>query len=339
MVEYTEKINGMTVVFHLCGNHSMSRPVSTPAVLLQSLIMQVIQQHLQVFTQSSLSFTLDHFQDVQDDVGGLLELFSRCCVECGASCVWIVLDHLDNLQKGEDYDYLVQGLLKLSDNNSRVHKIFVSARSSGTHMAVLEAADMHAANEHESSPSIAAVNVPKAPSKMAATLLSRQKRLTRLPDSTVQSTATKADIEYLLHSSSSEDELLPEDEDQQHSIVASPTSLTSPKQTRHSDMTDDSTASDSSMEFTRDDPFESSEDSDSDLEHHEDNPASSEDDDLFRIDDPDKKDSSQNSDSDDDLWLVQSPKANARSRGRSETDKSIGNRTPIPALHSEDDAD
>lgn len=72
--------------------------------------MQVIQQHHKKFIRKAFPFTLEHFQDVENDMEELRALLWSSCAESGARCVWIVIDHIDNLCKGEDYDALLHGL-------------------------------------------------------------------------------------------------------------------------------------------------------------------------------------------------------------------------------------
>jgi len=123
MIEFAERVDDMTVLCHLCGNHPGSQPVSTPAVLVQSLIMQVIQQHHKKFTRKAFPFPLEHFQDVENDMEELWALFCSCCAKSGAPCVLIVIDHIDNLRKGDDYDALLHGLQQLTENDSRLFKV------------------------------------------------------------------------------------------------------------------------------------------------------------------------------------------------------------------------
>jgi hypothetical protein len=113
MIEHASKINHMMALYHLSRNHPMSNPVSAPTVVLQSMIMQVIQQYYDKFVEKAFHFTLEHFQDVHDDVEDLWELFSRCCDASRAPCIWLFIDHINNLQKGEDYGSLLVGLQKL----------------------------------------------------------------------------------------------------------------------------------------------------------------------------------------------------------------------------------
>lgn len=158
----------MTVLYHLCGNHPTSSQVSTPAVMLQSLIMQLLEQHHKHYVRKVFPFTLEYFQDVQDDIHDLWDLFLKCCVEARVPCVWLILDHVDNLTKGENYDFVLQALLHVVQDEGRVFKVFFSARTAGTLDEISEAAT--------TDPSINMVTVPKAAPSTAAAMLSKQKR-------------------------------------------------------------------------------------------------------------------------------------------------------------------
>jgi hypothetical protein len=264
IVEYAAKIDNMTVLYHLCGNHPTSSQVSTPAVMLQSLIMQLLEQHHKHYVRKVFPFTLEYFQDVQDDIHDLWDLFLKCCAEARVPCVWLILDHFDNLTKGEDYDFVLQALLHVIQDEGRVFKVFFSARTTDTPDEISKAAT--------TDPSINTVTVPKAVPSTAAAILSKQKRIARLPDEPSPEQpavmASKDEIDALLHSSSEDDQLSDRDNDDDsnhqhhHNDVSKP-----PQKKSLLDLQTDDTdldLSDSSMEFTRDDPFATTDDDESD---------------------------------------------------------------------------
>src|SRR5271155_696054 len=209
IVEYATKVDNMTVLYHFCGNHPTSSQVSTPAVMLQSLIMQLLEQHHKHYVRKVFPFTLEYFQDVQNDIHDLWDLFLKCCAEARVPCVWLILDHFDNLAKGEDYDFVLRVLLHVVQDEGRVFKVFFSARTAGTPDEISEAAT--------TDPSINTVTVPKVAPSTAAAMLSKQKRTARLPDEPNPEQpavmASKAEIDALLHSSSEDDQLSDKDSD------------------------------------------------------------------------------------------------------------------------------
>ncbi|ERF69934.1 hypothetical protein EPUS_05478 [Endocarpon pusillum Z07020] len=258
LVQNAPKTEDKAILYHFCGNHPSSRPVSTPMVFIQSLIMQLLQQYHKKFIRKAFPFTLEHFQDAQEDMEELWELFHSCCKEAEPRCVWLIIDNLDNLQKGPEYDALLQGLLHLTEEESRVFKVFVTVRTSGTPKSILDAIDA------DPTPSrIATVTVPKSQySRVVAALLSKQKRPARLPDqSSEPSTPPKADIQDLLESS--EEDLLSEKEPDK---LASPPPISPRSKPAEASLSNDASdldLSDTSLDFVKADPFASSSESSS----------------------------------------------------------------------------
>jgi hypothetical protein len=328
IIEYAGKIDNMMVLYHLCGNHPTSNQVSTSTVVLQSIIIQVIQQHYKKFVRKVFPFTLEHFQDVRDDMEELWELFSSCCDECRAPCVWLIVDNVNNLQKGEDYDNLLLGLQNLVDASSRVVKIFISARANEAPSALLEAAIAEKEQGQQSSRRVAVVNVPRAQSSISAALLSKQKRLARIPDPSPdgESPPPKADIAGLLDSS--EDDLVsdPQEEEEFSVVVQPPGSIASTKARAEPKSDDFSDFSDSSMEFTRVDPFATSEESDLDeaerrrrqLQQSTEDDTDNEEDDFFPSSRAHHHENPLLSSSDDDVHLAIPKYSKRKPRGRSD---------------------
>ena len=333
VIEYAQKVDNMTVLYHLCGIHPGSQSISTAAVLVQSLIMQVIQHHHKKFIRKAFPLTLEHFQDVENDMEELWALFCSCCAESGAPCVWIIIDHIDNLRKGGDYEALLHGLQQLTEDGSRVFKIFISARSTGTPPAISEAAEI----ESESS-RIATITVPKAQSSKTAALVPKQKRIARMPDSHSDSeTVSKADIDALLHSSEEDSESGAESDERR--LVKSPTSCSPSANMRLHGLSELSDMSDSSMEFTQHDPFASSEESDTDIAHETEEEDSG--DELFL---PVRKMSKahsalSSSESNEDLYHSSSSKRVRRPRGRSSGTARVSHTTQssLPSSPTDDD--
>ena len=308
VVEYAEKINNMTVLYQFCGTHPASQPISTPLVLVQSLIMQVIQQHHKQFVRKAFPFTLEHFQDAENDMEDLWGLFCNCCAESGAPCVWVIVDHVDNLRKGEDYDALLQRLQQLTEDEKCVFKVFVSARSTGNPPIISAAA------KSGSESSVTTITVPKALSSTDAALMSRQNRPARMPDRySEDGNVPKANIDALLHSSEEDSESGAEYDNR--FLVESPKSLSFSTSNR---LSEESEISDSSMEFTQRDPFASSEESDTDVAHETEEDSSS--DEVFL---PKAHTALSSSEDDEDSGDSSSPKPKRRPRGRSSTSAAV----------------
>jgi hypothetical protein len=295
IIEYAAKVDNMVVLYHLCGNHPTSSQVSTPAVMLQSLIMQLLEQRHKHYVRKVFPFTLEYFQDVQDDIHDLWDLFLKCCAEARVPCVWLILDHFDNLARGGDYDFVLQALLHVVQDENQVFKVFFSARTAGTPDEILEAAT--------ADPSICTVTVPKAAPLAVAAMLSKQKRTARLPDEPSPEQpavmASKAEIDDLLHDSSEDDQLLDKDNEDDSNNQRDHQDVAKSPQNKHSlDLQTDDTdldLSDSSMEFMRDDPFTTTDDDESDVSLSR--PANS----AFRSNVDDSYDEDEDEDEDEDF--------------------------------------
>jgi hypothetical protein len=333
IIKDAEKVDNMTVLYHLCGNHRGAQSISTAAVLVQSLIMQLIQQHHKQFIRKAFPFTLEHFQDVENDMEELWALFCSCCAESGAPCVWVVIDHIDSLHKGEDYDALLHGLQQLTEDSSRVFKVFISARSTSTPPAISDAAEIES-----ESPRIATITIPKAQSSTAAALMSKQKRIARMPDSHSENdTVSKADIDALLHSSEEDSESGAEGD--KIFLVQSPTSFSSPENMRLLGLSEQSDVSDSSMEFTQNDPFASSEESHTDIAHESEEEDSGDEVFLSLPKMSEAHSALSSSESDEDLCNSSSSKSARRPRGRSNGTARVSRTTQSspPSSHTDDD--
>jgi hypothetical protein len=161
-----------------------------------------------------------------------------------------------------------------------VVKIFISARANEAPLAFRRTANAIPKQGQEASRSIAIVNVPRAQSSISAALLSKHKRLARIPDQYPgdEPPVPKADIAALLESSEYDLISDPEKDNEKFStMVESPSSITSPSAKSNAKTLDYSDLSDSSMEFTRFDPFPTSEESD--LDQIDEKKQSTEDDD------------------------------------------------------------
>ena len=260
IIEYAGKIDYLTVLYHFCGNHASSEKVSTIAVTVQSMIMQILQVHHKKFAaRKAFPFTMEHFEDAAEDIEELWGLFMACIAEAELQCVWLILDNIDNLQKGPDWDFLVSALQQLTVEDSRLFKMFITARGTekeATFGVTKALASMDAAN-----PRVSIVTIPRAISRVTNALYAKSKRPSRRPDEKEPESITKADIDDLLASDSDgepwEDK---RDAESESHFVESPTPIKSMKVHYSSD--DDLNLSDSSLNFMEDDPFASSAESD-----------------------------------------------------------------------------
>ena len=258
IIEHAGKFQDMTILYHFCGNHKKSDPISSACVVVQSLIMQLLEHHHKQFSRKAFPFTMEHFQDAQDDFDELWNIFNECCWESKATRIWIVIDNIDNLQDS-DQTLLPSALRSLTNEQSRIFKAFVTARSK-SRADTLQAIDMD--DKTVNSPHLAIVNVPRAQSRAAGIGYGRQRRRSKVPEVIPEheSEVEKPDIQGLLQSSDEESSDV--DPEALHSFVQSPTSIKSLEKSFDKEDGDESGLSDSSLEFARNDPFASSDESD-----------------------------------------------------------------------------
>jgi hypothetical protein len=274
IIEYAGKIEYIMVLHHFCGNHPPSNPVSTVAVTVQSMIMQILQYHHKRFASRKVfPFTLEHFEDAADDLPELWNLLLSCISEADLKCVWLVIDNIDNLQKGTDWEFFISALQELSEEDSALFKIFVTARGTGKEARTgIEKALADMSTNDQKNSRVSVVTVSRVVSRVNNALYGRNKRPARLPDHEEdEKPATKADIDALLDSGSDDE---PWDDKKPTEVtshlVASPVSIKSERIGKSSD-SDDSSLSDSSLDFMKDDPLASS--AESDWEKDSDHPA------------------------------------------------------------------
>ena len=132
IIEYSGRIEYAMVLYYFCGNHPISNQASAATVTIQSMIMQILQVHHKKFVSRKLfPFTLEHFEDAADDISELWNLLLSCIAEADLKCVWLVIDNIDNLQSGSNWDFFVSALLALAEDDSKLFKIFITARGTG----------------------------------------------------------------------------------------------------------------------------------------------------------------------------------------------------------------
>ena len=175
--------------------------------------MQFIQFHTKAFSvRQQDALALSQFQEAEKDIDKLWKLFCTLLESIAPPCVMIMIDHLDNLHDGPDYNLLVERLLDLATSETIVFKIFVTSRVGGTPKQVLQAVDELPMLENEDDePAIRDFTVPRSPSSVSAGYMSLERRMTRIGSmpitpSTVAQPITDEDIHHLLHSSSEDED-------------------------------------------------------------------------------------------------------------------------------------
>ncbi len=170
---------------HFCQGHSTGNAVSTAAILIQSLIFKSISLHSTYFTVRAIEMTQQRFQDAQDDVERLWALFLDVLgLVAKGKCVWIIIDHVDILQKEtnlrglENALALLRNLNALTDDPSITVKIFVTARIRDAARLSTKIAEAKILSSRH-----AIITVPRGSHRSEATLLAKSsKKLSRLPE-------------------------------------------------------------------------------------------------------------------------------------------------------------
>ena len=206
-------ISKAVTLHHFCGNYAKTDEMSSPCVLLQNLIMQFIQSHTKAFSvRQQDALALSQFKEAEKDIDKLWDLFRTLLETIAPPCVMIIIDHLDNLHDGPDYDLLLERLLDLATSETFVFKIFITSRVGGTPKKILQAIDdLPLQGNEDDEPNIRTFTVPRSPSSVSAGYMSLERRMTRIGSmpitpSTVAQPVTDEDIHHLLHSSSEDED-------------------------------------------------------------------------------------------------------------------------------------
>ena len=206
--EYSQLDSSMALG-HFCQGHSAGSVVSTAAILIQSLIFQIISLHNAQFMVRATGLTQQRFQDAQGDVERLWVLFLDVLrLVVNGKCVWLVIDHVDVLQREtnlrglEHALALLRNLNALADDPAMTVKILVTARiRDATRLSTKIAEAKILAKRH------AIITVPRGYHRQAATLLAKQsKKISRLqePNTSLSIPANLESVETLLSNNDSD---------------------------------------------------------------------------------------------------------------------------------------
>ena len=181
------RLDSSMALAHFCQGHSAGNEVSTAAILIQSLVFQTISLHHEQFTNRAIELTQQRFQDAQDDVERLWALFLDVLgLVANGKCVWLVIDHVDILQREtnlrglENALTLLRSLNALADDPTMIVKILITARIRDAARLSTKIAEARIlASRH------AIITVPRGYHRQAATLYAKSSRkIARLPEPT-----------------------------------------------------------------------------------------------------------------------------------------------------------
>ena len=179
------RLDNSMALAHYCQGHSTENAVSTAAILIQCLISECISLQREQFTVRTIELTQQRFLDAQDDIERLWTLFLDVLrLVAKMKCVWILIDHVDVLQKEtnlrglENALALLRNLNALTDDPTLTVKILFTARiRDAARLSTKIAEAKILASRH------AIITVPRGHHRNEATLLAKSsKKISRLPE-------------------------------------------------------------------------------------------------------------------------------------------------------------
>lgn len=131
--------SNITVLTFFCSEETGSTCFSGPEVVLQSLLFQLIDRHYSKFSWllcRRYGLTRYRFQEAQNELDMLMNLFEDCLDVAQALCLYIVLDNIDALwskvcisSEGiEKFNWLFDGLRRLSVGDKTLCKVLITSR-------------------------------------------------------------------------------------------------------------------------------------------------------------------------------------------------------------------
>ena len=209
LTDQYSRLDRSMALAHFCQGHSAGSVVSTAAILIQSLIFQTISLHHVQLTIRATELTQQRFQDAQGDVERLWELLLDVLrLVANGKCVWLVIDHVDILQREtnlrglEHALALLRNLNALADDPAMTVKILITARIRDAARLSTKIAEARIlAKRH------AIITVPRGYHRQAATILAKQsKKISRVqePNTTLSVPASLVSVESLLSNTDSD---------------------------------------------------------------------------------------------------------------------------------------
>lgn len=215
LIDDCARLDYSMVLAHFCQGHSTGNAVSTAAILIQSLISTSISLRCETFTVRTLELTQQRFHDAQNDVEQLWTLFLDVLgLAAKGKCVWIIIDHVDILQKEtnlrglENTLALLRSLNALTDDPDITVKILITARIRDAARLSTKIAEARIlASRH------AIITVPRGHHRNEATFLAKSsKKMSRLPEPKVnlEFHTSLVSVDSLLSNSDSDSDHLEE---------------------------------------------------------------------------------------------------------------------------------
>ena len=183
LIDHATHLEYITVLRHFSLGSYSDKTGSSPCVVVQSLIFQILSRNRRHFLNNqSAGLIRQRFEDARQDLDQLWVIFLEVIKTAKINCAWIVLDHVDILAEhcpiGEVLAFLSY-LDNLVQDPSFTVKILITARLRGPHNLSSLAGESGAI-----SPRHPVINVPRGSHRHEALLWARySKKPHRLQES------------------------------------------------------------------------------------------------------------------------------------------------------------
>lgn len=183
LMDHARQLDYVTVVSHFCQKKSEINPGSTPMIIVQSLIAQVLEQHRESLFHTNL--TVEQFQAPKDDLSALWSVFLAVLRQSKIRCLWLIIDCIDMLDnslgapdqsQGQD---LIRHFSDLPSHTSTTAKVFISSRNAGPSRSL----SASVTGDSATSLPLSVITIPRSQHRATSTLLAKfSRRPGRLPD-------------------------------------------------------------------------------------------------------------------------------------------------------------
>lgn len=172
LIDHATHLEYITVLRHFSLGSYSDKTGSSPCVIVQSLIFQILSPNRRHFlNDQSADLIRQRFEDARQDLEQLWGIFLQVIKIAKINCAWIVLDHIDILAENGPIGEVLAFLSCLDDlvqDPSITVKVFVTARLCGSHHLSSLAGESGAI-----SPRHPIINVPRGYHRHEALLWSR----------------------------------------------------------------------------------------------------------------------------------------------------------------------
>ena len=172
LIDHATRLKYITVLRHFSLGSYSDKTGSSPCVVVQSLIFQVLSRNRKHFLNNkSAGLVRQRFENARQDLEQLWAIFLEVIKTAKINCAWIVLDHIDILAEHCPIGEVLALLSYLDDlvmNPSFTFKVFVTARLCGSHHLSSLAGESGAISVHHP-----IINVPRGSHRHDARLWAR----------------------------------------------------------------------------------------------------------------------------------------------------------------------